>query len=158
MHRPQHTGLSDQRLYQGMEQALHWAQQAGQAGEVPIGAVLVLDGVVRFGAANTCVGHNNPLAHAECNLLHLALPQLSQQEMRQASLFVTLEPCPMCMGAILHAHVGSLVFGAYNLKWGACGTVTDLSGLFPNQPLQVYGGILESECGALLASFFESLR
>lgn len=140
-----------------MRLALETAAAAGQAGEVPIGAVLQLDELC-FRAANSCHRSDHPLEHAEFKALYQAHQYLKQDDFRRATLYVTLEPCPMCMGAILHSHLGRLVFGSYNLKWGACGTVSDLCGLFPAQSLEVYGGILERECGALLRRFFTGIR
>ncbi len=145
-------------LRQGMQAALAEAQRAKAAAEVPIGAVLEYGGEIVYTSANSCHAQNHPLKHAEFRLLELACQQHSQQAFRQSTLYVTLEPCPMCMGAILHAHVGRLVFGAYNLKWGACGTVVDLSQSFPSESIEIYGGILETESADLLASFFSSLR
>jgi len=142
----------------GMHTALEQAQKAAQNGEVPIGASLKLDGVTRFVAANTCQAENHPLQHAELKLLQQAAQKLSQAEFRRATLYVTLEPCPMCLGAMLHCHLGHLVFGAYNLKWGVCGTVVDLSTDFPSQPLEIYGGICEAACTQLLNDFFAQLR
>ncbi|PKL78336.1 MAG: tRNA-specific adenosine deaminase, partial [Candidatus Melainabacteria bacterium HGW-Melainabacteria-1] len=109
-------------------------------------------------AGNTCQADNNPLAHAEMQVLTRAHTQLAQQDFRNACLFVTLEPCPMCMGAILHSHLGQLVYGASNLKWGCCGTVIDFHSLFPGEAITILGGISEAECSELLASFFAGLR
>ena len=145
-------------LQQGMLAALQEAERAKAAGEVPIGAVLEYGGEILFRAANTCHANAHPLEHAECQLLRSACQQHPQQAFRASTLYVTLEPCPMCMGAILHAHVGRLVFGAYNLKWGSCGTVVDLSQCYPSETLEIYGGILETESSDLLTSFFGSLR
>ena len=145
-------------LFAGMDAALAAARRAAAAGEVPIGAALFLDDQLIAAVANTCNTEANPLRHAELRLLEQAHARLSQPEFRRASLFVTLEPCPMCMGAILHSHLGRLVFGAYNLKWGSCGTVSDFTTLFPTEALDVVGGIREADCAALLADFFASLR
>lgn len=141
-----------------MQAALNEALRARDQAEVPIGAVLEYQGEIVYRAANSCQAANHPLRHAETVLLDQACQQHSQQAFRESTLYVTLEPCPMCMGAIMHAHVGRLVFGAYNLKWGACGTVIDLSQSFPNQAIEIYGGILETESADLLASFFTTLR
>lgn len=144
------------QLAQGMGLALEQARRAGAAGEVPIGAVICLDARPVAAAANTCEADADPLQHAELRVLLQA--RLSQPDLRRATLYVTLEPCPMCMGAILHSHLGRLVFGASNLKWGCCGTVSDFRRLFPQQSLEVWGGIREAECAELLAGFFGQLR
>ena len=142
---------------QGMAVALEAARTAA-AGEVPIGAALFAEDRLIAAAANTCTADDNPLQHAEMRVLHQAIPHLPQTAFRRATLYVTLEPCPMCMGAILQCHLGRLVFGAYNLKWGCCGTVSDFSTLFPAQSLEIWGGIREAECASLLADFFDKIR
>lgn len=141
-----------------MAQALTAARQAGEQGEVPIGAALYLDQQQIALAGNTCNREHNPLQHAEMRVLHQAHPLLQQADFRRATLFVTLEPCPMCLGAILHSHLGQLVFGAYNLKWGSCGTVSDFQSLYPSESLRIWGGICERECAKLLEDFFGGLR
>lgn len=141
-----------------MAVALAHAQAAAARAEVPIGAALFKGAELIAAASNTCLAEDNPLQHAEMRVLQQAWQVLEQQDFRSCTLFVTLEPCPMCMGAILHSHLAQLVFGAYNLKWGACGTVSDFSSLFPGQAIEVLGGIGETECTQLLATFFKSLR
>ena len=145
-------------LYDGMGAALTAAREAGSRGEVPIGAALFKGDELILAASNTCNADNNPLQHAEMRVLQQAMPRLEQADWRQSTLYVTLEPCPMCMGALMHSHLGSLVFGAYNLKWGCCGTVTDFRGFFPAESLTISSGIRETECADLLAGFFASLR
>lgn len=145
-------------LFQGMEEALAVARLAAAQGEVPIGALLQLDGQTLAVAANTCLAADHPLQHAEMKVLQQMADQLDQEDFRRATLFVTLEPCPMCLGAMLHLHLGRLVFAAYNLKWGACGTVADLTQFFPAERLEIYGGICEAEASDLLATFFARLR
>lgn len=145
-------------LQEGMQYALLEARYSAEQNEVPIGAALLYQGQLIASAGNSCFKEEHPLKHAEFKVLNLAAQKLSQQEFRQAKLFVTLEPCPMCMGAIMHMHLGHLIFGAYNLKWGACGTVINLLEAFPSEPIMVYGGICEVECSTLLESFFSKLR
>lgn len=145
-------------LQQGMQSALAEARMAAEQKEVPIGAVLFLKGQIVSAGHNSSLSEGLPLQHAEFKVLSQAAKKLSQAEFRQAKLFVTLEPCPMCMGALLHLHLGTLIFGAYNLKWGACGTVLNLQGPFPSEALQIYGGICEQESAALLEHFFSGLR
>ena len=145
-------------LSQGMAEALALAKAAHDAGEVPVGAVLCLPDGERIVAANTCHHTEQPLQHAELMVLQQACERFPREVLKASTLFVTLEPCPMCMGAILHSHLGQLVFGSYNLKWGAAGTVLDFCRYFPAEKMQVYGGIREQECAELLASFFRHQR
>jgi len=145
-------------LHQGMQEALEEAQASSARNEVPIGAALFFKEKLIAKMGNTCFAEDNPFKHAEILVLNQALSLLSQADFRQATLFVTLEPCPMCMGAILHSHLGCLVFGAYNLKWGSCGTVLSLQEAFPSESLKIYGGICEQECTLLLEAFFSKLR
>lgn len=150
--------MASVRLEVGMERALQEARRAAAQGEIPVGAALFLDGMCRFWGHNQTAHSERPLHHAEWLVLEKATAVLSQEQMRQATLFVTLEPCPMCMGAILQSHLGCLVYAADNLKWGACGTVADLTQLFPAQSLQIVAGVCEQEAQALLQSFFQRLR
>lgn len=141
-----------------MQLALTEAESASSQGHVPVGAVLVFQEKCLFKGHNLS-GHSDfPLKHAEMNVLEMAMGHLSQEEWRMTTLYVTLEPCPMCMGAILHTHLGRLVFGAANLKWGACGSVADLSHLYPSQNLEIVAGILERQSQNLLSSFFKACR
>lgn len=141
-----------------MAHALDAAREAAQQGEVPVGAALQLPHGEILTAANTCHGNDQPLLHAEFKVLQQACEAFTREQLRQSTLFVTLEPCPMCMGAILHSHLGTLVFGSYNLKWGAAGTVLDFRAYFPADALSIYGGICETESAELLASFFKNRR
>lgn len=145
-------------LQAGMAYALEAAREAAQQGEVPVGAALVLPDGAILQAANTCHSEDQPLLHAEFKVLQQACERFDREQLRKSTLFVTLEPCPMCMGAILHSHLGTLVFGSYNLKWGAAGTVIDFRSYFPAEALKVYGGICEVESSHLLASFFKDRR
>lgn len=141
-----------------MAYALASAREAARQGEVPVGAALLLPNGDLLQEANTCHRNDQPLLHAEFKVLQQACETFSREELRQSTLFVTLEPCPMCMGAVLHSHLGTLVFGSYNLKWGAAGTVLDFRSYFPAENLTVYGGICETESAELLASFFKDRR
>jgi tRNA(adenine34) deaminase len=152
------VSADDRRWQAGMQQALQAARQAASQGQVPIGAVLELDGVYCYSNANQSGHSDQPLAHAELLVLQAASQTLSQADFRRSILYVTLEPCPMCLGAMLHCHLGTLIFGAYNLKWGACGTVQDLTRAFPAEALQCWGGIAELACAGLLQDFFGQLR
>ena len=144
---------------QFMQQAIEQAQLAALAGEVPVGAVLVRDGEVISKAFNQPITHHDPSAHAE--MLALRQAALAEQNYRLpgTTLYVTLEPCTMCAGAILHARVDRVVFGAPDPKTGAAGSVTDVfSSKQINHQTSVEGGIMGDECGQLLRSFFKERR
>jgi len=144
---------------QFMQQAIEQAQLAALAGEVPVGAVLVRDGQVISKAFNQPITHHDPSAHAE--MLALRQAALAEQNYRipGTTLYVTLEPCTMCAGAILHARVDRVVFGAPDPKTGAAGSVTDVfSSKQINHQTSVEGGIMVDECGQLLRSFFKERR
>jgi tRNA(adenine34) deaminase len=144
---------------QFMQQAIEQAQLAALAGEVPVGAVLVRDGQVISKAFNQPITHHDPSAHAE--MLALRQAAIAEQNYRipGTTLYVTLEPCTMCAGAILHARVDRVVFGAPDPKTGAAGSVTDVfSSKQINHQTSVEGGIMGDECGQLLRSFFKERR
>lgn len=144
---------------QFMQQALEQANLAALAGEVPVGAVLVLNGQVIAKGFNQPITNHDPSAHAEMQALRLAA--LSEQNYRLpgTTLYVTLEPCVMCAGAILHARVERLVFGAPDPKTGAAGSVLDVfSSKQINHQTHVEGGVMGEECGQLLRDFFKERR
>ena len=142
-----------------MQLALAQAAQAGAAGEVPVGAVLVHQGRVIATGRNAPIDGNDPTAHAEMAALRGAAQALGNYRLDDCELFVTLEPCAMCCGAMLHARIKRVVFGAPDPKTGAAGSVVDL---FANPQLnhqtQVQGGVLADECGAMLQDFFKQRR
>ena len=152
-----------------MRQAIEKARAAAASGEVPVGALLVVPDTSAqplhnclhrcISAANACEALNSGLAHAELLVLHQAAQTLHRRHFEDATLFVTMEPCPMCAGAIVLARVGRLVWGCPDSRWGAAGSVFNIpahpsSGFKP----QLIGGILEDECRLLLQDFFRSLR
>lgn len=144
---------------QFMRQAIEQAQLAALAGEVPVGAVLVRDGQVIAKAFNRPITNHDPSAHAEM----LALRQAAQVEQNYrlpgSTLYVTLEPCAMCSGAILHARVDRVVYGAPDPKTGAAGSVLDVfSSKQINHQTRIEGGMMGEECGQLLRSFFKERR
>jgi len=144
---------------QYMRMAIEQAQLAAQSGEVPVGAVLVRDGQVISKAFNKPIANHDPSAHAE--ILTLREAALVEQNYRipGATLYVTLEPCAMCSGAMLHARVGRVVYGAADPKTGAAGSVLDLfSSKQINHQTSVEGGIMGEECGQLLRDFFKGRR
>ena len=142
-----------------MQQALEQAQHAWDLGEVPVGAIVVKDGVVIATGYNEPIGRHDPTAHAEINALRAAAEKLGNYRLPGCELYVTLEPCVMCSGAMLHARLARVVFGASDPKTGACGSVLNL---FKHDQLnhhtQLVGGVLADECGAMLKSFFVQRR
>jgi tRNA(adenine34) deaminase len=142
-----------------MRQALERAEGAAEHGDVPIGAVVVRGGEVIGAAGNERELRGDPTAHAELLALRQAAERLGGWRIEDASLFVTLEPCAMCAGAIVLARVARVVYGAADPKAGAAGSVLDvLSEPALNHNPQVSGGVLEEECAALLSSFFSARR
>ena len=142
-----------------MREALHLARRAAVAGEVPVGAVAVAEGVVVGRGFNAPIGLADPTAHAEVVALRAAAQRLQNYRLERTTLYVTLEPCAMCMGAALNARVSRVVFGAWDPKAGACGSVIDL----PREPklthrVDVFGGVCSDESAALLRDFFENRR
>lgn len=142
-----------------MRLALERAVVARSSGEVPVGAVLVSGDRVIASGANHPIGSNDPTAHAEIEALRSGGRALGSYRLTDTTLYVTLEPCAMCAMAIVHARVRRLVFGAWDPRAGAAGTVTDifaLPGL--NHRVDVFGGVLVEECGGLLREFFAERR
>lgn len=153
------VGVSDEDRH-WMREALALAAKAAEEGEVPVGAVLVRDGQ-KIGEGHNCpLRSNDPTAHAEIQALRDAAWKAENYRLPGSVLYVTLEPCAMCAGAIVHARVARVVFGASDPKGGAAGSVFDL--LPPderfNHRLDVTGSVLAEECGALLRSFFRARR
>ncbi len=142
-----------------MARALAAAESARAAGEVPVGAVLVRGDEVIATGFNHPIGGHDPSAHAEMVALRAAAQTLENYRLPGCELYVTLEPCLMCAGAIMHARIARVVFGAHDPKTGACGSVVDA---FANPQLNhhasVQGGVLEAECGQALKSFFAERR
>jgi len=142
-----------------MRVALALAEQARGAGEVPVGAVVVRDGVVIGSGFNSPIGRHDPSAHAEILALRAAAAASGNYRLSGCTLYVTLEPCVMCSGAILHARIGRVVYGAPDPKTGACGSVLNLFAEDTlNHHTAVTGGVLAEECGRLLTGFFQERR
>ena len=141
-----------------MRHALRLAEEAAEADEVPIGCVIVHNGEVIAEASNSreidkCATH-----HAEILAIERACAALGGWRLPNTTLYVTLEPCPMCAGAIIHARIPRVVFGAYDKRFGALGSLTDLSAMeFNHKPL-VRGGVLEEECRTVLTDYFQKKR
>lgn len=144
---------------QFMALALQQAHLAGQAGEVPVGAVVVRHGQVIGVGHNAPIGGHDPSAHAEIMALRAAAAALGNYRLDGCELFVTLEPCAMCAGAMLHARLARVVFAAADPKSGACGSVIDVfAETRLNHHTSISGGVLAEECGTLLSSFFSARR
>ncbi|TDU31334.1 tRNA-adenosine deaminase [Panacagrimonas perspica] len=142
-----------------MTQAIGLARQAADAGEVPVGAILVRDGQIIGQGWNRPIGTHDPSAHAEMIALREAATHSANYRLPGTTLYVTLEPCAMCAGAIIHARVQRLVFGAADPKAGAVHSLYDLISLPRlNHAVAWQGGVLEAECGELLRAFFRARR
>lgn len=142
-----------------MRAALDLASQAQAAGEVPVGAVVVRDGVIIGRGFNAPISRHDPSAHAEMMALRDAAQRLGNYRLVSCELFVTLEPCLMCAGAIMHARIARVVYGASDPKTGACGSVLNaFAEPRLNHHTAVSGGMLVEECGAMLSDFFAKRR
>jgi len=142
-----------------MEHALQLAQSASDRGEVPVGAILTLDDTIISEGQNAPISSHDPTAHAEIMALRSAAVKLQNYRLPGTTLYVTLEPCIMCMGAIIHARIKRLVFGAYDLKTGAAmSRYTIGSDQLLNHHLEISGGICEIESATLLKNFFRERR
>jgi tRNA(adenine34) deaminase len=142
-----------------MRQAIDQAHNAWALGEVPVGAVLVRDGVVIATGFNQPIGTHDPTAHAEIMALRAAATVLGNYRLPGCELYVTLEPCAMCAGAMIHARLARIVYGAPDPKTGACGSVVNLfeAGKL-NHHTEVVGGVLADDCANLLREFFAERR
>lgn len=140
-----------------MKEALKQAKKAASIGEVPIGAVIVQDGKIIARGYNKRETKKNALLHAEVDAINKACKKLGGWRLPNAEIYVTLEPCPMCMGAIISARIDRLYFGAYDEKSGAASSVTDLSSALPHK-VSTVGGVMEEECKKILTDFFKELR
>jgi tRNA(adenine34) deaminase len=142
-----------------MSEALTLAVAAKQAGEVPVGAVVVEGGRIIGRGFNAPISSHDPTAHAEIQALRAAAHALGNYRLSGCTLYVTLEPCVMCSGAIQHARISRLVFGASDPKTGACGSVVNLfAEPLLNHHTQIEGGVLAQQCGELLTNFFRERR
>ena len=142
-----------------MSLAIKQAIKAEEEGEVPVGAVLVRDSTIIEKAHNQPISTNDATAHAEIQLLRAAGKKQHNYRLIDTTLYVTLEPCAMCLGAIMHARIARIIFGAYDPKAGSCGSCIDLTNekCFKHK-IDVVGGVLEDECRKLLQLFFLSRR
>ena len=153
------SAVADAEDVRWMREALALASAAGSRAEVPVGAVVVVGGAIAGRGGNAPIRESDPTAHAEIAALREAAGAIGNYRLPGASLYVTIEPCAMCAGAILHARVARVVYGAADPKTGACGSVVDLfAEPRLNHHATVVGGVLAGECGALLSDFFATRR
>ena len=141
-----------------MRRALQEAHRAREAGEVPVGAVVVFDGALVGTGFNRPIGAQDPTAHAEIVALGAAGQALGNYRLTGATLYVTVEPCLMCVGAIVHARVGAVVYGVPDPKGGAVRSLLDVGSLGLNHRFEVVEGVLADECRELLQGFFREKR
>lgn len=142
-----------------MREALVLARQAGMQGEVPVGAVVVLEGEIVGRGFNQPISGHDPTSHAEIMALRDAAKHLANYRLPGCELYVTLEPCVMCTGAIFHARIARVIFGARDPKTGVAGSVMDMYAQERlNHHAQIEGGVLAEECGKLLSAFFSARR
>ena len=142
-----------------MQIAIQEATKAEEMGEVPVGAILVKDDLIIARAHNKPISTNDPTAHAEIHLLRAAGEELKNYRLPGTSLYVTLEPCAMCLGAIMHARIERVVFGAHDPKTGVCGSSENfMEASCFNHKIDIASGVLENESKQLLKNFFNSRR
>ena len=142
-----------------MARAIAEARRAAEAGEVPVGAVVAIGGAIAGAGHNRPIAAKDPTAHAEIAAIRAAATAVGEYRLAGASLYVTLEPCVMCVGAIINARIARVYYGARDEKAGALGSVYDIGrdGRL-NHRIEAYGGLMESECAALLRDFFRARR
>ncbi len=148
----------DENAVKYMREAMKQARLAAKRGEVPVGAVIVRDGEIIARAYNTRETGKDALCHAEIKAIHRACRKLGGWRLPRCELYVTLEPCPMCAGAIINSRIEKVYYGAYDKKAGAFGTLFDMNGFGLNHKPQIFAGVLEKECAEMLSSFFAELR
>lgn len=141
-----------------MTRAIELARLAAQKGEIPVGAVIVKDKKIIAEGYNMRENKKNALSHAEIEAINAACKALGDWRLDGCTIYVTLEPCPMCAGAIINARIKEIVFGAYDLSMGCMDSVTNMANLSFATGTTVYGGIKEDECKKLLTDFFEGVR
>jgi len=141
-----------------MMEAIKLADEAAAFGEVPVGAVIVKNGKIIAKGRNMREQKQNALSHAEIEAINNACKELGSWRLDDCEMYVTLEPCPMCTGAIINSRIKTLIFGAYDSKAGSIDSVINLCDYPYNHKPEIYGGILEDECLEILQNFFKKLR
>jgi tRNA(adenine34) deaminase len=153
------TGTTRDIDLEHMQTALDLAAQAAKSGEVPVGAIVVKDCVIIGRGSNAPISQHDPSAHAEIQAMREAAKNLGNYRLVDCTLYVTIEPCAMCAGAIQHARIARLVYGASDLKTGACGSVVNLMAEPRlNHHTEVVNGVMARECGEILSRFFAQRR
>lgn len=148
--------MTEEQKY--MKEALRLARKAADEGEVPVGAVVVCEGKIVGRGRNRREGKKNALHHAEIEAIQKACKKLGGWRLHKCDLYVTLEPCPMCAGAIINARIKTVYFGASDAKAGSCGSLINLFELPYNHQPALVAGVMEEECAAVLKDFFRALR
>lgn len=141
-----------------MNEAIKEAKLAFEKNEVPVGAIIVKNGIIIARSHNLKELNNNPLHHAEILAIKTASEKLGTWRLNECDMYVTLEPCPMCTGAIINSRISTLVFGAYDQRAGSIDSVINLCDYPYNHKPEIYGGICEDECLEILQNFFKNLR
>lgn len=141
-----------------MLEALRLAEESAAEGEVPVGAVVTMDGDIVGRGRNRREIKKNALAHAEIEAINDACEKLGGWRLWQCEIYVTLEPCPMCAGAIINSRIKKVTYGASDSKAGSCGTLVNLFDIDYNHKPEIEGGFMEAECSEILSSFFRELR
>lgn len=144
--------------YDFMREALSLAEIAYQNKEIPVGCVVTKNGKIISRGYNRTIEKNNVICHAEIEAIQDACKTLASTNLSDCELYVTLEPCPMCAGAIINAKISKVVFGAFDLNYGACGSATNLFSLSKIHRPECYGGIMEDACSKILSDFFREIR
>ncbi len=162
-HTPKVTNVSRETMEdfmnrEFMKRAIELAKDAAARGEIPVGAVIVCNGKIVAEGQNTRESDNNALGHAEINAINAACKAKNSWRLDDCEIYVTMEPCPMCAGAIINARIETVIFGCYDLKMGSFDSVINLAALKYDYTPQVYGGICENECAALVKNFFKEIR
>ncbi len=141
-----------------MQQALKCANTAQEKDEVPIGAIIVKDNKIIARGYNKSISLKDATAHAEIVAIRKACRKLNNYRLNECSIYVTIEPCSMCIGALIHARIKNLYFGAKDIKSGACGSVLDISKFKLNHKINISGGLLEQDCATIIKKFFKNKR
>ncbi len=153
----QQNQWTEQDIY-FMQQALKCAQTAQKKDEVPIGAVIVKDNKIIAKGYNKSITLKDTTAHAEIVAIRKACKKLNNYRLTDCSIYVTIEPCSMCMGALVLARMKNLYFGAKDIKAGACGSIVDISKAKTNHKIKIYSGLLEQDCAKIIKEFFKNKR
>lgn len=141
-----------------MKEAIALANEAKRNGEVPVGAIIVKDGKIIATGKNMREQKQNALSHAEIEAINNACKALGSWRLDGCEMYVTLEPCPMCAGAIINSRIKTLIFGAYDKRMGSIDSVVNLCDMPYNHKVEVYGGIMEDECLDIIKDFFKNIR